>query len=164
MYVNMKITRMQGGNRIILGISIVDAQMKQIEEEKRLRQERSSLSRIASLAPDFIVLYTIDPETGHYVQYNPSSEYESFGLAVQGEDFFGDVVRDAPKAIDPKDMERHLRVFTKENVMDEIEKNGVFLHNYGLMIDGRSVPASLRATLAHEEDSEKIILGVSIDK
>ncbi|MBR2706011.1 MAG: EAL domain-containing protein [Mogibacterium sp.] len=163
MYVNMKITRMQGGNRIILGISIVDAQMKQIEEEKRLRQERSSLSRIASLAPDFIVLYTVDPETGHYVQYNPSSEYESFGLAVQGEDFFDDVVRDAPKAIDPKDMERHLRVFTKENVMEEIEKNGVFIHNYGLLIDGRSVPASLRATLAHEEDGEKIILGVSID-
>ena len=29
MYVNMKITRMQGGNRIILGISIIDVQMKQ---------------------------------------------------------------------------------------------------------------------------------------
>ena len=82
---------------------------------------------------------------------------------MQGEDFFDDVVRDAPKAIDPKDMERHLRVFTKENVMEEIENNGVFIHNYGLLIDGRSVPASLRATLAHEEDGEKIILGVSID-
>lgn len=164
MYVNMKITRMQGGNRIILGISIVDAQMKQIEEEKRLRKEKASLGRIASLAPDYIVLYTVDPETGHYIQYNPSSEYESFGLAVQGEDFFGDVVRDAPKAIDPKDIERHLRVFTKENVMDEIEKNGVFIHEYGLMIDGRSVPARLRATLAHEGDGEKIILGVTTDE
>lgn len=164
MYVNMKITRMQGGNRIILGISIVDAQMKQIEEEKRLRKEKASLGRIASLAPDYIVLYTVDPETGHYIQYNPSSEYESFGLAVQGEDFFGDVVRDAPKAIDPKDIERHLRVFTKENVMAEIEKNGVFIHEYGLMIDGRSVPARLRATLAHEGDGEKIILGVTTDE
>jgi hypothetical protein len=147
-----------------MGISIVDAQMKQLEEEKRLRKEKASLGRIASLAPDYIVLYTVDPETGHYIQYNPSSEYESFGLAVQGEDFFGDVVRDAPKAIDPKDIERHLRVFTKENVMDEIEKNGVFIHNYGLMMDGRSVPATLRATLAHEEDGEKIILGVTAEE
>ncbi|MBQ6150761.1 MAG: EAL domain-containing protein [Mogibacterium sp.] len=164
MYVSMKITRMQGGNRIIMGISIVDAQMKQLEEEKRLRKEKASLGRIASLAPDYIVLYTVDPETGRYIQYNPSSEYESFGLAVRGEDFFGDVVRDAPKAIDPKDIERHLRVFTKENVMDEIEKNGVFIHNYGLMMDGRSVPATLRATLAHEEDGEKIILGVTTEE
>ena len=32
MYVTMKITRMPGGNRIIIGISIVDAQMKQSEQ------------------------------------------------------------------------------------------------------------------------------------
>ena len=164
MYVSMKITRMQGGNRIIMGISIVDAQMKQLEEEKRLRKEKASLGRIASLAPDYIVLYTVDPETGHYIQYNPSSEYKSFGLALQGEDFFGDVILDAPKAIDPKDIDRHLRVFTKENILDEIEKNGVFIHDYGLMMDGRSVPARLRATLAREEDGEKIILGVTINE
>jgi hypothetical protein len=163
MYVNMKITRMQGGNRLILGISIIDAQMKQVEEEKRLRQERSSLGRIAALAPDFIVLYTVDPETGEYIQYNPSNEFESFGLAKMGEDFFGDVVRDAPKAIDPKDMERHLRVFTKENMLNEIKRNGLFIHSYGLMIDGKSVPVQLRATLAREDDGEKIILGVSKD-
>ena len=161
MYVNMKITRMQGGNRIILGISIVDAQMKQIEEEKRLRQERTSLGRIASLAPDYIVLYTVDPDTGEYVQYSPSSEFESFGLARKGEDFFGDVVRDSPKAIDPEDMDRHLRILTKENMLGEIKKNGFFIHRYGLMIDGRSVPVCLRATLAHEDDGEKIILGVT---
>ena len=164
MYVSMKITRMQGGNRIIMGISIVDAQMKQLEEEKRLRKEKASLGRIASLAPDYIVLYTVDPETGRYIQYNPSSEYKSFGLALQGEDFFGDEILDAPKAIDPKDIDRHLRVFTKENILDEIEKNGVFIHDYGLMMDGRSVPARLRATLAREEDGEKIILGVTINE
>ena len=49
MYVNMKITRMSGGNRIILGVSNIDAQMKQQEEEKKLRQEKISLGRIAAL-------------------------------------------------------------------------------------------------------------------
>ena len=107
------------------------------------------------------MLYTVDPDTGEYVQYSPSSEYESFGLASKGEDFFGDVVRDAPKAIDPKDMERHLHIMTKENMLEEIKKNGFFIHHYGLMIEGRSVPACLRATLAHEDDGEKIILGVT---
>lgn len=74
MYVNMKITRMRGGNRLILGVSIIDARMKQLEEEKRLRQERASLGRIAALSPDYIVLYTVDPETGRYTQYSPSNE------------------------------------------------------------------------------------------
>ena len=162
MYVNMKITRMQGGNRIILGISIIDAQMKQMEEEQRLRQERIALGRIAALSANYIVLYTIEPDTNHYIQYNPSREFEKFGLAKQGDDFFTDVRLDAPKAIHPEDMDRHLRVFTKENMLREIKENGVFIHKYRLLMGGKTVQASLRAAMVEEDDGEKIILGVSI--
>lgn len=160
-YVNMKITRMRDRNRIIMGISIVDAQIKQQEEEKRLRQEKAALGRIASLSPSYMVLYTVDIESGHYMQYNTSAEFARFGLAKQGDDFFRDVKIDAPKAIDPVDMERHLRVLTKENMLREITKEGMFIHNYGLMIDGKSVPVSLRASMIDEDDGKKIILGVS---
>ena len=164
MYVNMKITRLRGGNRLILGVSIIDAHMKQLEEEKKLRQERISLGRIAALSPDYIVLYTIDPVTGHYIQYNASKEYESFGLAKQGDDFFGDVVRDAPKAIAPDDIERHLRILTKENMLREIREHGLFIHKYRLLLGGKTVPAGLKATLIRESDREKIILGVTIEE
>ena len=164
MYVNMKITRLRGGNRLILGVSIIDAHMKQLEEEKKLRQERISLGRIAALSPDYIVLYTIDPVTGHYIQYNASKEYESFGLAKQGDDFFGDVVRDAPKAIAPDDIERHLRILTKENMLREIREHGLFIHKYRLLLGGKNVPAGLKATLIRESDGEKIILGVTIEE
>ena len=161
-YANMKITRMQGGNRIIMGISNIDAQMRQQEEEKRLRRERTALGRIAALSSNYIVLYTVDPVTGHYTQYNPSNEFEQFGLAKQGEDFFADVRTDAPKAIDPRDLERHLRIFTKDNMMREIQESGHFVHNYHLLINGEPIPASLKATLVEEDEGERIILGVSI--
>jgi hypothetical protein len=160
-YVHMKITRLRGGSRIILGISIIDAQMKQQEEEKRLRQEKISLGRIAALSTNYIVLYTVDPVTGQYTQYSPSAEFKSMKLAMKGEDFFRDVVLDAPKAIAPEDMERHLRVLTKENMLREIHTNGIFVHNYGLLMGGKTVPVSLRAALIKEDDGEKIILGVS---
>ena len=164
MYVNMKITRMHGGNRIILGISIVDAQMKQREEEQRLLQERVSLGRIAALSPDYFVLYTVDPETGHYIQYNPSERYESIGLAMQGEDFFGDVILDAPKVIAPEDIERHLRILTKENMLREIRETGSFIYRYRMIMDGQIIPTRLKATLVEEDEKEKIILGVSNDE
>ena len=163
-YVNMKITRMQGGNRLILGVSNVDAHMRQQEVEKRLRQEKISLGRIAALSPDYIVLYTVDPVTGRYTQYNPSNEYEKFGLARQGEDFFTDVILDAPKAIAPEDLERHLHVFRRENLLREIQNNGFFVHHYRLLLGGKTVPASLRATMVEEDDGEKIILGVTSDE
>ena len=164
MYVNMKITRMKSGNRLILGVSIIDAHMKQLEEEKKLRQETVSLGRIAALSPDYIVLYIIDPKTGNYTQYNPSHEYENYGLALQGEDFFADVIRDSPRAIAPEDLERHLRVLTKENMLSEIQKNGSLIHNYRMLSDGKPMPVSLRATLIQENDGEKIILGITNDE
>ncbi len=164
MYVNIKITRMQGRNRIIVGVSVIDAQMKQQEEEEKLRRERILLSRVAALSPDYIVLYTIDPATGRYTQYNPSNEYESVGLARQGEDFFADVIQDSPRAIAPEDLERHLQVLTKENVMREIQKNGVLIYDYRMLMEGKSVPVSLRATLIEEDDGEKILLGIMSDE
>ena len=159
-YVNMKITRMQGGNRIILGISIIDAQMRQQEEEKRLRQEKTSLGRIAALAPNFTAVYVVDAETERFFEYTASGEYAALGFTKQGEDFFAQAHKDASGAIDPQDLERHLRVFTRENVLAEIRRYGVFVHNYRLLLNGRSVPFSLKAKLVREDDGEKIIIGV----
>lgn len=162
-YVNMKITRMPGGDHLILGISNIDARMRQQEEEKRLRQEAASLGRVAALSQNYIVLYTVDPETGNYTQYNPSGGFEDFGLSVHGEDFFGDVRLDAAKAIAPEDIERHLRVLTKENMLREIREKGFFVHNYGLLLGGETVPVSLKATIVREDGREVIILGVTND-
>ena len=148
----------------VLSISVFDAQMMRREEEKKLRQEKASLGRIAALSPNYIVLYTVDPVTGNYTQYNPSNEYEYFGLAKQGEDFFKDVILDSPKAIAPEDLERHLRVLTRESMLSEIQKNGFLIHNYRMLLDGNRVPVSLRATLIQEDDGEKIILGITNDE
>ena len=161
-YVNMKITRMPGGSHFILGISNVDARMKQLEEQKRLRHEARSLGRIAALSPDYIVLYAVDPATGHYTQYSPSQGFEDFGLAKQGADFFGDVQKDAAAAIDPRDMERHLRVMTKENMLREMRENGFFVHSYRLLLGGSATPARLKATIVKEDGKERIILGVTL--
>ena len=161
MYVNMKITRMQGGNRIILGISIVDAHMKQLEEERRLRQETIALGRIAALAGNYIALYIVDPVTEQYIKYDSSNEYARLGLTERGEEFFTQVKKDGAEVLYPEDMERLLCVLTKENVLREIRQNGLFIHNYRLLIEGKYVPVSLRAALVKEPDGEKIIFGVN---
>ena len=160
-YVNMKITRMLGGNRIILGVSIIDAQMKQREEAKQLRQERIALGRIAALAGNYIALYVVDPVTEHFVEFSSSEEYSRLGLTEQGEEFFAKVKEEGRKVLYPEDMERLLYVLTKENVLQEIRRNGIFIYNYRLLIEGKYVPVSLRATMVREEDGEKIILGVN---
>ena len=61
-------------------------------------------------------------------------------------------------------MERHLRVLTKENILRSIEENGSFIYNYRLLLNGKAVPVSLRATLVDESDGRKLILGVTNDE
>jgi hypothetical protein len=162
-HVMMKITRMMGSKRLILGVSNIDAYKKREEEGEKLRQESVSLGRIAALSPDYIVLYTVDVETGHYMQYNPSSEFKTFGLATQGADFFGDVKKDAALAIAPEDMERHLRVMTKENMLQTMKEEGFFIHRYRLVLGEENVPVTLKATLVQEDGKEIVLLGVSKD-
>ena len=163
-YVNMKITRMANGNRLILGVSIIDAHMKQLEEERRTKQERLALGRIAALSPNYIVLYMVDPVSNRYIQYNPSSDFENLNLARQGDDFFADVRLDAPKAFVPEDLENHLKIMTKENVLSEIQRKGYFVYNYRFILGGKLVPATLRAAMVEESDGRKIIIGITNDE
>jgi diguanylate cyclase (GGDEF)-like protein len=148
----------------VLSVTQPDESRIYAEMARKLQEETVSLGRIAALSPDYIVLYTIDPETGRYTQYNASKAYEDVGLAKLGENFFADVVSDSPKAIAPEDLERHLRVLTKENMLSEIHKDGSLIHNYRMLMDGKRVPVSLRATLIKENDKEKIILGITNDE
>jgi len=46
----MKITRMQGTNRIIIGVSIIDAQMKQRERAEKLTKENQTAGRRQKMA------------------------------------------------------------------------------------------------------------------
>ena len=95
MYVNMKITRMRGGNRIILGISIIDSQMQQREQYEELRRERESMVRVKALSDGYLTLFTIDPKTGKYIEYSSSDDFDSLGAKKDGNDFFGQAYVDA---------------------------------------------------------------------
>ena len=57
-----------------------------------------------------------------------------------------------------------MRNLTKENMMRGIEKNGLFTHNYRMVINGKTIPASLKATMVEENDGKKIIIGVTNDE
>ena len=161
MYVNMKITRTRpGGNRIIMGISIIDAQMRQNEQLRQMQKERETLARVMALSEDYLSLYTIDRETGHYIEYSASEDYASLGLGKEGEDFFRQGIVDGWKNVHPEDLPRYLEHFNRENVMREIRENGVFKLQYRLLIHGEPRPVSLRIARFQEGGAEKLVAGV----
>lgn len=161
MYVTMKITRLAPvGNRIILGISIVDAYMKQKEHYESLQKERDTMVRIMALSDGYMSLYTVDLDTDHYVQYSSSDEFDSLNIEKQGEDFFADSVLNAKEYFHKDDLQNFIEQFTKENVMRKISENGRFIIQYRLMINGEPVPVTLKAGLFKDGEEEKMVVGV----
>ncbi|MBP5331573.1 MAG: EAL domain-containing protein [Lachnospiraceae bacterium] len=132
-YVSMKAIRLQSSSRVIIGISTVDAEMKQREHLEKAKQDRASLARLMAISEEYLALYAIRTETGHYTEYTASDEYEALGFAKEGEDFFRQGVIDAQKSIYPEDLGRFLEGFSKENILRQIKQSGAFKMDYRMM-------------------------------
>jgi len=160
MYVNMKITRMQGKNRIILGVSIIDAQMRQREQIESVVRERNALARVMAISEDYLSLYSVNAQTGHYVEYTATSDYESLGFEKEGVDFFTQGIIDGKKTLFPEDLPEYLREFTKENVLAQIRKSGKFMIHYRLVIHGEPVRVSLKIAPFQDGSETRLLAGV----
>lgn len=161
-YVNMKSVRMDRDDKhIIIGVNNVDAQMRQQETIERLKEEQTTYSRISALMGDFIAIYTVDPDTGYYMQYSASKDYSELATSKAGIDFFADSVKESREVIHPDDYDYFMSVFSKEQILDRVQKGEVYNIHYRLMINGEPTRISLRAGMVKEKDGEQLIVGVS---
>ena len=161
-YVNMKAVRMSpGDNHIIIGVNNVDAQMKQKEALERMQEEQITYARINALAGDYLCIYTVDPETDHYFQYATSKSFDSLGLAKEGNDFFGKARGLGEGMVHIDDLPMYRDFFTKESVLREIKKKGLFVLQYRLVINGKPIHINARAAMVEEKDGPQIIFGLN---
>lgn len=159
-YVNLKAVR-TGKSHILIGISNVDAQMKHREALERVKEERITYARITALSGDYIAIYTVDPETDHYTEYSSTSDYEGLGLAKEGKHFFEESRQQSLRAIYLEDLDLFLSTFTRETVFQHIERDGLFVLNYRLVLDGEPRYVCLKAALVKEKDGPQLIVGVT---
>lgn len=142
---------------IIIGVQNIDEQKRrELENEK----ERRIYAEIAeSLASLFEVIYHIDIETGHYIQYSSSETYDRLGLPHGGEDFFSKSRRDIEKIIHPDDRVALLNRIDRDSLVAELRKNGTVSIVYRQILDGRTQYVNLIAFFK-QGDSDKIVMGV----
>ena len=160
-YVNMKITRMhRGSSKIIMGISIIDSQMKQQILLEELQKDHATLARVMALTEDYITVYIVDVESGQYVEYAASDDFERLGLEKAGSDFFADGIANGKITVHPDDLPAYLEFFNRETILSETKKSGVFKAQYRLVIEGRTVNVSLKVAPYMEGNKEKLFAGV----
>ena len=162
-FVSMKVTRMQDDDRyIILGITDIDEQVKQRTAAARAAEEQIAHNRLVALAGNYLCVYVVEPETERYREFSATSGYElAFAQAKEGTDFFT-TTREASRTFShPDDLNRFLSVFTRENVLAEIERSGLFMISYRLIMNGKPRYVQLKAAMVQEKDGARLIVGIN---
>ena len=128
---------------------------------ERAREERMIYARLHALTGDYIVVYVVDPKTERYSEFSAADDYEEhFAQAKEGTEFFR-TVREAARVYNhPDDLDRFLAAFTRENVMAEIERTGIFTLEYRILRDGAPVHVQMKAATAEEKDGVHLIVGL----
>ena len=161
-YVNLRVSRMDDDDRfIIIGVTDIDEQVKRRQAEEKMKEERIAYSRIYALTGDYICIYVIDPETERYREFSAVSELDSFAIPKEGVDFFGTSRKNAEGIIYPDDLERFLSLFTKEGILAEIERSGIFAISYRMMFNGKYCYVRLKAAVVEDAEGRQLIVGVN---
>lgn len=161
-YMSMKVSRMQDDNRyMIMGVTDVDNQMKEHNAAAQMKEEQIAYDRISALAGDFFCIYIVVPETGQYREFNASGDFDLFEHHGQGQDFFADSNEWAVLRIYQEDQNRFLSALTRENVLAEVEQNGIFTLSCRMMIDGEPRYVQFKATQLEEDEGPRLIIGVN---
>ena len=160
-YVSMKISRMKDDERfIVIGVTDIDEQIKQQKALEQVHEDHVAYTRLSALAGDFICVYVVNPAAEAYREYSSAAGNDNLRLPSEGRDFFAHARQRIRDCILPRDLDRFLSLFTRENVMAEISRSGVFVLRYQLVINDAPVHALLKAVLVEENEGPRLIVGV----
>ena len=138
-----------------------DRRMEQRLAEERALEEHTAFARISALGGEYLSIYIVDPETEHYHEYSANTAYKSFGLPAEGEDFFNLTKALSRSLVYRKDLKRFMHAFTRENVLSEIERAGLFVLTYRLVIQEKPVYVQLKCAMVEEAEGRRLIVGIN---
>ncbi len=162
-YVQLKASRMdeRDGHHIVIGVLDIDEVVQAREALEKIRREQAAYSRIFALSGDYICIYTIDVETGHYNVFSATQGFEHLGLTEDGEDFFASAQRDGERVVYAEDRELFNVMFTRERVLQSIRETGIYALNYRMIMDDKPVYVCLKAALVTEDGREQLVVGTT---
>ena len=161
-YVTMRVSRMEDDERyVIMGVTNVDEQEKHRRAAERMKEEQIVYTRLSALSGDYLCVFIVVPETGRYREFSVTASFQSYPHSKGGMDFFAETRELSKNVIYPEDLNRYLSVFTKENVLAEIKRYGIFTVSYRLLIDGEPRYVQLKAAMVEENQGQRLIVGIN---
>ncbi len=121
------------------------------------KKEKEITDNIATgLAEDYEAMYYINIETGEYMEFAKSEEYESMNVPVGGHDFYSETIANIDRYVHPDDREFARSLYTKETMKKNLEGRRSYSYKYRIMIDGQ--PRYFRFTVMRANDDKHFVL------
>ena len=160
-----RLKAMQAGNdgtHVVICVSNIDAQVSDDERLAAERQSEATYANIAqALAQDYFSIYYVDLDTDRFIEYSSHEEYQELNIAKSGEDFFDTSRENIRRVAHPDDLTQFLKVFTRENVLRELESGGSFTLTYRLLFNGDPTYVHMKVLPMADGGDRHIVIGVS---
>ena len=153
----------QGGRHLIVGVTNIDAQVREGEAlDPQWQDAFTYASIVQALATDYFSIYYVDTETNAFVEYGMQGRCDALGISGGGGgDFFEQCRLHAASVVHPDDLDELLSALTKERILVELSHEQTFTHTYRILIDGTATYLHMKVTRMEDRSDQHIVIGIS---
>ena len=113
-----------------------------------------------ALSTDYMKLYFVNMDTDEFTEYNSNGERRDITVDGRGLKYFDIDRPEFTLNMEPEVKKQFKKDFTKKNISESIEKNGIFSLVTKILLDGKSTFVSFKAVKVRGEGNN-IIVGLS---
>ena len=145
--------RAEQRNYLIIGVTNIDTQ-----ERERLALEQLVLDFFDIRNERYDALYMVDLDTNHYALYKSERVFCELSVALEGEDFFNQLKKDALNVVYKEDIPLIVNALDRRTLLKELDDNGVFSLTYRLNTPKGPLYVNMVAVYA---DKKHIVISVT---
>ena len=131
----MKVVNSQrdGQEYLIIGVTNIDKEERErLALDKKASKSETYGQIVMALAERYDALYMVDLKTDHYVQYKSERVFCELSVALEGDDFFNQLRKEALSVIYKDDQELVKSALVRDVLLKELDEYGVFTLTYRL--------------------------------
>ena len=122
------------------------------DSDNKLDQHDIYIKIAHALVRNFFTTYYINLNTGMYVGYSSSEDYNTLKIETNGSNFFKDVNRNIPNTIYKDDQELLFKTFQKNYLINETNEGKIFKLRYRLLLNNNPTYILLSAIRIGDND------------
>ena len=141
-----------------------NSEMKFVLKEKTEDGSGSeaSFNKIAyALSSGFEIIYYVDTDNDHYVEFGTEGHYEDLQIVKSGSHFFDDAAETIEKTVYEFDKLRVSVNLQKDSIMAQLADSRPFSMTFRIQTGGQPVYYSLKVVRANTHDDHHIVIGIA---